>query len=414
MGRSWKIGAVEIHQVVEIVAPTPLGMLFPDASPERLEPLSDWLRPYFLDDQGNMILSIHAFAIRSGDARIIVDTCLGNGKTRPIPDWSDLETTFLSDLEAAGFPPASVDRVLCTHLHFDHVGWNTVRRDGKWVPTFPNARYLVGEREWAHWEEEDDPFAPQAKQDSILPIFDAGLVDLVQPDHRVNEEIELIPPALAPGLDRRRRRGRRSGASHADRVLPAFRRSPSTHPRHPLRAAHRRPDRQRRRPLALRGVKTAPPSRSAWSHESGRRVRQAEGRNTEVASRQVDDLGPHRTPHVDARRIRIKQTSRQPEPLLLVQVDDRDDVGKVLQVARHCGMANHDEALDAPAARDQLEPGGSAASRAALERGLVPAPAVRTPTQTQLAGGGRRPEARRVGVGYGLRRRLQVHQASLE
>jgi len=115
MGRSWKIGAVEIHQVVEIVAPTPLGMLFPDASPERLEPLSDWLRPYFLDDQGNMILSIHAFAIRSGDARIIVDTCLGNGKTRPIPDWSDLETTFLSDLEAAGFPPASVDRVLCTH-----------------------------------------------------------------------------------------------------------------------------------------------------------------------------------------------------------------------------------------------------------------------------------------------------------
>ena len=200
MGRSWKIGAVEIHQVVEIVAPTPLGMLFPDASPERLEPLSDWLRPYFLDDQGNMILSIHAFAIRSGDARIIVDTCLGNGKTRPIPDWSDLETTFLSDLEAAGFPPASVDRVLCTHLHFDHVGWNTVRRDGKWVPTFPNARYLVGEREWAHWEEEDDPFAPQAKQDSILPIFDAGLVDLVQPDHRVNEEIELIPtPGHTPG-----------------------------------------------------------------------------------------------------------------------------------------------------------------------------------------------------------------------
>ena len=200
MGTTWKIGDVTITQIVEVVSPMPLNVLFPDATPERLAPLSDWLRPHFLDDAGNMILSIHAFAIRSGDTRIIVDTCLGNGKSRPIPNWSDLETTFLSDLEAAGFPAEAVDRVLCTHLHFDHVGWNTVRRDGRWVPTFPNARYLVGEKEWAHWETEDDPFAPEAKQDSILPIFEAGLVDLVSPDHRVTDEIELIPtPGHTPG-----------------------------------------------------------------------------------------------------------------------------------------------------------------------------------------------------------------------
>ena len=85
----------EITQIVEIVSPIPLEFLFPDATPARLEPLSDWLRPHFLDAEGNMLLSIHAFAIRSGDTRIIVDTCLGNGKPRPIPEWANLETSFL-------------------------------------------------------------------------------------------------------------------------------------------------------------------------------------------------------------------------------------------------------------------------------------------------------------------------------
>lgn len=200
MARTWKIGDVSISQIVEIVTPAPFAMLFPEVTPERLSPLDGWLRPHFIDAAGNMILSIHAFAIQSQGTRIIVDTCLGNDKPRPMPGWSNLQTSFLADLDAAGFPAASVDRVVCTHLHFDHIGWNTILRDGRWVPTFPNARYLLGEQEWTHWKAHDDPYAPQAKQDSILPVFEAGLVDLVPANHTVTDEVSLIPtPGHTPG-----------------------------------------------------------------------------------------------------------------------------------------------------------------------------------------------------------------------
>lgn len=198
--QTWKIGDVEITRVVEVVTPTPAPMLIPDATPENLRDLHDWLLPHFLDEDGNMLLSIHAFAIRSGDARIVVDTCLGAGKPRPMPDWSHLQTSFLEDLEAAGFAPDAVDRVLCTHLHFDHVGWNTILEGDRWVPTFNNARYLVGSQEWDFWKDEEDPYAPQAKHDSILPVFDAGLVDLVETDHSLTDEVRLIPtPGHTPG-----------------------------------------------------------------------------------------------------------------------------------------------------------------------------------------------------------------------
>lgn len=198
--QEWKIGDVTITRVVEILTPAPMTMLFPEATAEKLEPFSTWLRPHFIDDEGRMLLSIHAFAIRSGDTRIIVDTCLGNGKARPMPGWGDLQTAFLSDLERAGFPRESVDRVLCTHLHFDHVGWNTMWEDGRWVPTFPRARYLLGEQEWGYWKNADDPYAPQAKQDSILPIFEAGLVDLVASEFVITPEVRLIPtPGHTPG-----------------------------------------------------------------------------------------------------------------------------------------------------------------------------------------------------------------------
>ena len=197
---TWKIGDVEVTRVVEVVTSMPATVLIPEATPEAIVDLHGWLKPHFLDAAGNMLPSIHAFAVRSGDTRIIVDTCLGNGKERPIPEWNMLQSTLVADLSSIGFAPESVDRVLCTHLHFDHVGWNTVREDGRWVPTFKNARYLVGEKEWGFWKDEDDPYAPQAKEDSILPIFEAGLVDLVDAGHVVTDEVRLIPtPGHTPG-----------------------------------------------------------------------------------------------------------------------------------------------------------------------------------------------------------------------
>ena len=93
---AWKIGDVEVTRIVELVSPVPGTMLIPKATPENLVDLHGWLRPHFVDDDGNILLSIHAFAIRSGGARIVVDTCLGAGKERPMPDWSNLQTSFLS------------------------------------------------------------------------------------------------------------------------------------------------------------------------------------------------------------------------------------------------------------------------------------------------------------------------------
>jgi glyoxylase-like metal-dependent hydrolase (beta-lactamase superfamily II) len=195
---TWKIGDVVVTRVVDVVQPIPATVLIPQAVPEALTDLHSWLCPTFMDEAGNIKLSIHAFAVQSGDARIVVDTCLGN-KERPL-GIPGLQSTFLEDLDSIGFATEAVDNVLCTHLHFDHVGWNTILEDGKWVPTFRNARYLVGESEWEFWKDEEDPYAPEAKQDSILPIFEADLVDLVDSRHVVTDEVRLIPtPGHTPG-----------------------------------------------------------------------------------------------------------------------------------------------------------------------------------------------------------------------
>jgi len=166
---SWKIGDVTIHRIPEILAPIDPTMLIPDATPDNLRPMHAWLKPHFLNDDNTIPLSIHAFLIEAHGARILVDTCIGNDKPRANPHWNLRQGDFLQQLEQLAAPRDSVDFVLCTHLHVDHVGWNTMLEGGKWVPTFPRARYLFGRKEWEFWENETDPFGPQAKSDSILP-----------------------------------------------------------------------------------------------------------------------------------------------------------------------------------------------------------------------------------------------------
>lgn len=196
----WKVGAATITRLVDVVSRIPVTALIPDATLENLEPMQSWLKPHFLYDDGTFPLSIHTFLIESCGARILIDTCIGNHKPRGLPDWNMREGTFLDDLARLGAPRESIDRVLCTHLHVDHVGWNTMRSGERWVPTFPNARYLIGQREWDYWQHEDDPFGKEARQDSILPIFDADLAELVTPSHRINDEVCLIPtPGHTPG-----------------------------------------------------------------------------------------------------------------------------------------------------------------------------------------------------------------------
>ncbi len=193
----WQIGNVRISQFVELTTASLGPHLLPQATPDRLRQLP-WLAP-FIDEQGRMVLSIHSFVVESEDRRIIVDTCIGNDKTRTYPKWNGMQTRFLSDLESAGYPADSIDTVLCTHMHVDHVGWNTRLVNGRWIPTFGSARYLFARAEWDHWRSEPQTYGPVV-EDSVQPIFDAGLADLVPEDHLVTPEVRLeATPGHTPG-----------------------------------------------------------------------------------------------------------------------------------------------------------------------------------------------------------------------
>jgi glyoxylase-like metal-dependent hydrolase (beta-lactamase superfamily II) len=190
----WRIGQVTVTRIVELEATGGSRFILPQATREAILPIA-WLFPHFADEAGRLKMSIHALVVETPSHRIIVDTCLGNDKeNRRIPTWNRLQTSFLADLAAAGYPRETIDTVLCTHLHVDHIGWNTMLRDGQWIPTFPNARYLFGRVEFAHWTGESGraDMAPIVA-DSVRPVADAGLVDLVETDHRVCDEVSLVP-----------------------------------------------------------------------------------------------------------------------------------------------------------------------------------------------------------------------------
>jgi len=191
----WTIGDVTVTRILELEATGGSRFILPQATPEVIREIG-WLAPHFADETGRLKMSVQALVVETPSKRIIVDTCIGNDKQRDIPTWSNLQTSFLSDLQAAGFPPESFDVVLCTHLHVDHVGWNTRLAEGRWLPTFPNARYLIGRAEFDYWKAEEDAREDHSRSpfhDSVAPVFEAGLVDLVETDHRVCDEVSLEP-----------------------------------------------------------------------------------------------------------------------------------------------------------------------------------------------------------------------------
>ena len=204
----WQIGHVRVTQVVELgPSPTSPKFLFQDP-PRDLVQRHGWLKPHFATDEGRLLMSIHAFVVESQGRRILVDTCIGNDKKRAFAGWNQLHGPFLRDLTAAGFAPDTIDTVLCTHLHVDHVGWNTQLVGGRWVPTFSRARYLIAREEWEHWSggaQMPALYGPDAEPDdelgdSVRPIIEAGLADLVETDHRITSEVWLQPtPGHTPG-----------------------------------------------------------------------------------------------------------------------------------------------------------------------------------------------------------------------
>ena len=210
----WRIGDVKITRIVEAEGLRAPEYMFRGLTPDMVRQ-QDWLKPNFATEAGQLISSIHAFVIETRDRTIIVDTCVGNDKARRMPNWNMLQTAFLDDLAAAGYPAEAIDTVLCTHLHVDHVGWNTRLVDGRWIPTFPNARYLFGRIEFEHWSRGPDPAktgdAPSTVaenvmecdaiyRDSILPIVEANMHELVECDHQLTADIQLMPtPGHSPG-----------------------------------------------------------------------------------------------------------------------------------------------------------------------------------------------------------------------
>jgi glyoxylase-like metal-dependent hydrolase (beta-lactamase superfamily II) len=195
----WHIGDVTITQFIEIETYGGKEYILPQATPESLRKLA-WLCPHFADEAGRMRMSIHSFLVETPTRRIVIDTGMGNDKPRGRPEWNGRQGPFLEQLAAAGCPADTIDTVLCTHLHVDHVGWNTVLSDGRWIPTFRKARYLMGRVEFDYWKDVRDPALATIFDDSVRPVASAGLVDLIDAGHPVCDEFSVIAtPGHSPG-----------------------------------------------------------------------------------------------------------------------------------------------------------------------------------------------------------------------
>jgi glyoxylase-like metal-dependent hydrolase (beta-lactamase superfamily II) len=192
--RHWQIGDVQVTRIVEVNAhQDPFTMLSVECAPDMGKDYP-WLIPHFATPDGTMKISFQAFALKTPTKTLVVDTCIGRDRECEFPIFSHLQSDYLGDLAAAGYDPLKVDTVLCTHLHFDHVGWNTQLVGGRFVPTFPNARYLFSRREYEHWQQLRPGNAHVAHfTEAIDPVLAAGLVDLIDNTHQVCPEVSIYP-----------------------------------------------------------------------------------------------------------------------------------------------------------------------------------------------------------------------------
>ncbi len=190
-----QLGRMRVHKVHEMDSPVPLLGQLPGTTSADLQRLMTW---YDQPDEINadpetslMTFSVHSWVIELDGKTILIDTCCGNHKTRDLPEVNQLNTDYLGNLRRAGFAPEDIDMVMCTHLHFDHVGWNTRLESGKWVPTFPKARYVFGRRDFEYFrtDPEGEGLHNAAFVDSIVPVMEAGQGDIVEEDSVAHREI---------------------------------------------------------------------------------------------------------------------------------------------------------------------------------------------------------------------------------
>ncbi len=196
-GNGFKVGDFTIHKIVEEERPFyDIKTYFPTLTDEVLAEHRDWLQACgAIDAQGQIVLCMQCYVVRTPQHTILVDSCIGNDKNLPHrPQWNRMNRpNFHNALAAAGVSVEEIDYVMCTHLHLDHVGWNTKLENGRWVPTFPNARYIFSKKEYAYWAEETRNGAVTPMNDSVIPIVEAKRADLVASDFQVNDHIRFLP-----------------------------------------------------------------------------------------------------------------------------------------------------------------------------------------------------------------------------
>jgi len=197
--RSYILNRVAIHQVIEQEIPViDFRKFFPTLTNEIFETNRYWLEPNFLDPAtGKIVLRIQSYVLQTPHHNVLIDTCIGNHKPRPTrPFWHLLDSpNYENNLASIGISPPDIDFVMCTHLHIDHVGWNTRLENGRWVPTFPNAAYIMSERELSYWQTryQQEPDACPWIGDSVMPVIDAGRSKLVKSGYVLNDLVQLIP-----------------------------------------------------------------------------------------------------------------------------------------------------------------------------------------------------------------------------
>ncbi len=199
-----EVGKLQIMRVLEMIMPFNRQAFFPETTESDWAPHRYWLEPRALDPATDELLfSMQSYVVRTTHHTILIDACIGNDKERPNrPAWHlKTDGTYMQALAALEIAPEDIDFVMCTHMHSDHVGWNTRLEDGRWVPTFPNARYIFSECELVAWRDVGhEKFSRAPYEDSVLPIVEAGRAELVTNDYALDDEVWLeSTPGHTPG-----------------------------------------------------------------------------------------------------------------------------------------------------------------------------------------------------------------------
>src|ERR1700730_10848092 len=198
------VGDLTIHRLIEQETTfLPVLDMLPGLTPELLAENKPWMQKAgAMDADDTLILCFQSYIVKTPHHTILVDSCIGNDKPRPLrPKWNmKTDDTFMRGLAASGFSVGDIDYVMCTHLHLDHVGWNTRLENGRWVPTFPKARYVFAKGEFDYWTEQNAKTEVAPFGDSVLPIVEAKRAEIVTNDHQIGDHARILPtPGHTPG-----------------------------------------------------------------------------------------------------------------------------------------------------------------------------------------------------------------------